>query len=206
VSDKKIIIVAIILSLGLIGAGWFYGKDNPNPGPAAITAPEQEAVPGIVLGDENAPVTMEEYTNFLCPACGHFALNIYPQIQENYVKTGKVKMMIYIFPPYELGKAAFCAQKQGKFLAAHDKLFAGQSEIQSEENVFAIMTDAGMDMNVFRECYNTEDAQKAAESWLSQGEKKGVEATPTFFINGQKVVGALEFAEFQKVIDEKLNQ
>ncbi|MDD5589982.1 MAG: thioredoxin domain-containing protein [Candidatus Portnoybacteria bacterium] len=203
-SDKKIIIVAVILSLGLIGAGWYYGKDKPNPGPAAITTPVEENISGIVFGDENAPVTMETYTNFLCPACGHFALNIYPKIQENYVKTGKVKMVFYIFPPYELGKAAFCAQKQGKFLEFHDKIFAKQSEIQSEENVFSIMTEIGLDMESFHQCYNGQDAQKAAESWLSQGEKKEVEATPTFFINGQKVVGALEFEEFQKIIDEKL--
>jgi len=208
-SDKKIIITSVVLSLVLIIGGWIYSKNKPanipNPGPAAVTQTQQtNAAAGIVLGSDNAPVVMEEYTNFLCSACGNFATQTLPQIQENYIKTGKVKMVFYIYPPLELGRAAYCVSKQDKFVEYHDYLFAHQDGITQEQDILDFATNIGVDQASFNECYNSDEAKNAAQSWLDEGQNRGVEATPTFFINGEKFVGAQPYADFEKIIEGKL--
>ncbi|MBU3901209.1 DsbA family protein, partial [Patescibacteria group bacterium] len=111
-TDKKIIFSAVILSLFLIGGAWYYSEQLPTAsisGAIPSSSPSTVALEaGILIGDPNAPVTMEEYTNFLCSACARFAVTTLPQIKEDYVKTGKVKIVIYVLPPYELSQAALC--------------------------------------------------------------------------------------------------
>lgn len=197
-SNKRIIIIAVILALALVVTGLIYsGKNKLQGGNNAGEA-------NIVIGNENAPVIIEEYTNFLCSHCADFAKDTLPQVIENYIKTGKVRIVFYVYPPVELAKAAFCANQQGKFMDFHDYVFLHQSEITSESAVFDAVKNAGLDSNSFNQCYNSADAQKAADDWLSKGEKAGATVTPTFFINGQKQEGTLPFEEFKKIIDEKL--
>ena len=205
-SDKKIIIIAVILALILIGAGWFYSKNKPSQNSAAVSntvTSTSEGTPGIVLGNENAPVTIEEYTNFLCSHCADFALQTFPKIEENYVKSGKVKMVFYVLPPYELSRAGFCANQAGKFLEFHDYIFNHQADIKQAQD----MLDAAKNMELgdsFVQCYNSDSANKASQDWYNKATENKIEGTPTFFINGEKIVGALPYEEFQKVIDSKL--
>lgn len=203
-TDKKIIIIALILALALGVGGWIYSKNKPSPGPATISEPEGIIIPGLALGNEKAPVTIEEYTNFLCPACGDFALDTLPKIEQDYIKTGKARMIFYILSPLEINQASFCAEKSGKFIEYHDYLFGHQEEISSEQNIFDFASAVGIGMEDFNACYNSEQAVTVAQAWHQEAQKRGVEATPTFFINGEKLVGALSYEEFAKIIDSKL--
>ena len=209
-SDKKIIIVAIILSALVIGGGWYYSQNRPQP--AAISQPEQTPLaaatePGISFGNPDAPITMELYTNFICPACGNFATETFGQIKDNYIANGKLKMVFYIFPPIELSKAGLCAEEQGKFIEYHDYVFSHQAQITDEEILKDFAINAGLDGQKFNECYAAPDKFKdKIQKWFDEGQARGVDATPTFFINGQKFVGAQPYEEFQKIIDQKLNQ
>ena len=199
-ANKKIIITAILLVLALVAVGWIWGRQAPggdDNGQAAKTA-------GIVLGSANAPVIIEEYTNFLCPACGLFARETLPQIEENYIKTGKARFVFYVFPPMELGQAAFCSEKQGKFLEYHNYLFAHQEEIKGEDQILEFAKNIGMDSEKFNQCRAGDEAKSAALGWFSDGQRRQVTATPTFFINGEKLVGAQPYSEFQKLIDSKI--
>lgn len=201
-SDKKIIIIAVILAVAVVIGGWLWSRQSPD---GSQKDDRQGAkTTGIVIGNESAPVTIEEYTNFLCPACGLFARETLPQIEENYIKTGKVKFVFYVFPPLELSQAAFCSQSQGKFLDYHNYLFGHQPEIKGEEQVLEFAKNVGIDMEKFQRCYASSEAKSAGEAWLSDGQKRGVTATPTFFINNEKLVGAQPYSEFQKIIDSKL--
>jgi protein-disulfide isomerase len=202
-SDKKIIIVALILACGLVVGGWIFSKNKPLPGPATISGSIETKIPGISLGDEKAPVIIEEYTNFLCGACANFALTTLPKIEENYIKTGKVRMIFYIFPPAEISRASYCANQAGKFLTYHNYLFQNQSQITKEQDVLDLAKTVGLGEE-FDKCYNGEEAAKAAEDWLARGEEKEVTATPTFFINDEKIVGVQSYEEFEKVIEQKL--
>lgn len=207
-SDKKIIIIAVILAALLIGGGWYYSKQtpvsgSPQPTNSSITGVSE---PGILIGDPNAPVTMEEYTSFICPACARFAGGTLPQIKDEYVKTGKVKIILYVLPPYELGRAALCSLEQNKFVEYHDYLFEHQGQITKEDDLKNMAVNAGLDSQKFNSCYDANKDEAKLAKWYEEGSGRGVDSTPTFFINGQKLIGALPFADFKKVIDQKLEQ
>lgn len=208
-SDKKIIIAAVVLSLLLIGGGWYYSKNRP-PSAAIVNPPKTSessvSEAGISLGNPAAPVVIEEYTNFLCPACASFALVTFDQIKEDYVKSGQVKFVFYIFPPLELAQAAICAEEQGMFAEYHTYLFEHQGQITKEGDLKDFAVNVGMDGNRFTTCYASEQTKAKATKWTEEGNKREVDSTPTFFINGQKLVGAQPYSDFKKLIDEKLNQ
>jgi len=206
-TDKKIIFIAILLAILVIGGGWYYAKNQPQE--AAISQPQGSGAPtesGISFGNPNAPVVMEEYTNFLCPACARFATETFGQIKDNYIASGKVRMVFYIFPPLELSRAALCSEEQGKFLEYHDYVFAHQSQITDENVLKDFAVNAGLDGQKFSTCYASDKYKDKIQKWLDEGQARGVDSTPTFFINGQKFIGAQPYSEFQKLIDEKLNQ
>jgi len=203
-SDKKIIIFALCIAVLLIFGGWYYSKNNSQPAssPSATGAVITEK--GIVIGNPDAPVTMEEYTEFLCPACARFSNQTLPQIKEDYVKTGKVKLVLYVFPPFELGNAALCADEQGKFSEFHDYIFLHQQEITNEEDIKNYAINSGLNAQEFNACYALNKNKDKLSKWYEEGTKRGVTATPTFFINGQQFVGAYPYADFKKIIDQKL--
>jgi len=208
-NDKKIIFFAIILALLVIGGGWYYAKTRPNQ--AAISQPQTSSSPvatepGISFGNPNAPVVMEEYTNFLCPACARFANETFNQIKDTYIATGKVRMVFYIFPPLETAKAGLCANEQGKFIDYHEYVFAHQSQITAESILKDFAVNAGLDGQKFEACYVQDTYKDKIQKWVDEGQARGVDSTPTFFINGQKFIGAQAYSEFQKIIDQKLNQ
>ncbi len=208
-SDKKIIIVAIILSALVIGAGWYYSKNGLSP--ASILNPQTSEVKNneaasISYGNPDAPVVIEEYFSFLCGACVNFKNQTFGLIENDYIKTGKVRFVSYPYPPLEFGAASYCAEKQGKYTEYSNYLFSHNAEIQEAQDLIDFAVNAGLNQSDFTACYNSEGAKNAAQNWYDKGIKKEVTATPTFFINGQKLVGAQPYAEFQKIIDEKLNQ
>ena len=207
-SDKKIIVVALVLAGLLIGIGWYYFKLRP---PTAAIQPSGTPLAkvtetGISYGNPDAPVTIEEYTNFLCPACSQFAETTFGKVKDNYVASGKVRFVFFVLPPVELSKAALCAQEQNKFIGYHDYVFAHQTQITDENTLKDFAVNAGLDENQFNACYVLNKYGDKIQKWLSEAQARGVEVTPTFFINGQKFVGAQAFEEFQKIIDGKLGQ
>lgn len=205
-SDKKLIIFSIAFAALLIFGGWYYSKNGSRQAAILPLTTDQTTITekGIVIGNPDAPVTMEEYTEFLCPACGRFANQTLPQIKEEYVKTGKVKLVLYVFPPFELGNAALCANEQGKFSEFHDYIFLHQQEITNEEDIKNYAINSGLSAPEFNACYAQDKFKDKLTKWYNEGGKRGVTATPTFFINGQQFVGAYPFADFKKIIDEKL--
>jgi len=209
-SDKKIIVTALILSVLLIGAGWYYSKYGVSPAaisnPKTTPTPEAKVSAGIPYGNPDAPVVIEEYSSFLCGACVNFHSQTFGQIENDYIKTGKVKFVFYSFPPYELGAAAFCAQAQGKYNDYSDYLYSHNQNIKAAQDLIDFAVNAGLNQETFKQCFDSKEAKDAAQNWTAEGEKRGVEATPTFFINGQKLVGAQPYADFQKIIDEQLNK
>lgn len=204
-SDKKIITLAVVLSLLLIGGGWYYSSQTPGKTTSPTPNPSGSASrPGILIGDPSAPVLIEEYTNFLCPACARFAQITLPQIKEEYIKTGKVKVMIYILPPYELSRAALCANQQNKFVEYHDYVFAHQDQITGENVLKDMAVNAGLDSAAFNACYDSGKYEDESIKWFEEASGRSVDSTPTFFIAGQKLIGAQPYSDFKKIIDEKL--
>lgn len=221
-------IVYILVVAGVILVGWFMlsnkGDKTSQSSSYQIPVVVQENTDTNVptLGDTNAPITIVEYGHFKCPFCNRFSRETKPQISEKYIKAGKVKFIWKDFP-YEGGdsakasEAAHCAQDQGKFWEYHDSLFtyiwdnyygkginAEETEIFTDTKLKEFAGQLGLDATEFNSCVDSGKYKQLVQDNYKEGIEKGAKSTPTFFINGQKVVGAQPFSVFSQVIDNLL--
>ncbi|WP_152045015.1 DsbA family protein [Aureimonas psammosilenae] len=193
---------------------------TPVPG-AAAKAPEAKGtvdvaklmepgpLPDIVMGDPNAPVTIVEYASMTCGHCADFAVNTLPQIKKDYVDTGKAKIVLREFPFDPRAVAAFmlarCAP-DGRRNAMVEVLFEQQETWARAQNASQALLDiaklAGFTDEAFKACLTDKDLQTKVVAMQQRGETEfGVQATPTFFINGKRYEGSLPPAEFAAAID-----
>ncbi len=192
------------------------GNDNPSPnqdqGAQRADVPIQDNDPK--LGDSNAPVTIVEFADFECPFCKRYFDNAYPQIKENYVDTGKVRYVYKDFPLTRIHpmakKAAIAAQcvyqidGNDAFWEYHDMIFNNQNQL-SDSSLKQWASDVGLNTNEFNSCFDNRDTKSEVEEDLSQGQSAGASGTPTFFINGKKIVGAQPYSKFKQAIESELN-
>ena len=164
-------------------------------------------------GDPNAPVTIIEFADFQCPYCGRFFAETKPQIDEQYMQSGKVRFAYFNFaflgPESNwAAEAAECAADQDKFWEYHDKLYDSQSgENQgafNKANLKKFAEELGLDTSAFNECLDSGKYTQLIQDESSMASSIGVRSTPTFLINGQAVVGAQPFEIFQQTIDSLL--
>jgi protein-disulfide isomerase len=151
-------------------------------------------------------VTIVEFSDYQCPFCGRVTPTM-AKIMETY--GAKVKRVFKDFPlPNHLqapkaAEAAHCAGDQGKYWEFHDRLFRDQSALQIpqlKESAQAL----GLDRAVFDRCLDSGKYEARVREGVSQGEKLGVNSTPSLFINGRPLIGAQPYEQFKQVIDEEL--
>lgn len=169
---------------------------TPEAGQDGTSAPYQ----GAVLGDPNAPVTFTIYADFQCPFCLQFHQDVYPQIIDDFVRDGKVKIEFREFPALggaDLGsdgnesvqaaEAAVCAGEQGKYIEYSDKLYANQrGENQGAFNNDRLKTFAdelGLDTGKFNDCLDSGRYEAAVIQSMDEGRALGITATPMFVID-----------------------
>ncbi|MBM3230076.1 DsbA family protein [Candidatus Pacearchaeota archaeon] len=162
-----------------------------------------------VKGDEDAPVTIVEFSDYECPFCGRWFLQTYPQLKKEYIDTGKVKMVFRDFPlsfhknAQMASEAAECVRDKGgdtAYWAFHDILFTKQAQL-SEANVKTWAKEQGYDVT---DCLAKGTFRKEVLADLADGQAAGVQGTPAFFINGKLISGAQPFAVFKQAIDAAL--
>lgn len=162
-----------------------------------------------VWGKADAPVTIVEFSDFQCPFCSRGAETI-EQVKKKY-GPNKVRIAFKHFPlpmhpearPASEASQCIYEQNPDKFWKFHDLLFENQQAMSTEDlNKYA--KQSGADMDKFKECFEGKKYAELVQSDLSYGEKIGVKSTPTFFINGQLVSGALPIESFSEIIDEEL--
>jgi len=176
-----------------------------------------------VKGNPNAPVTIVEFSDFQCPFCARFFAQTLPQIQEDYIDSGKVKLVYRDFPLESIHAnaraasiAAECADDQGKFWQFHDKLFEGQTQwarasASEAANTFKqYATELGLNSDNFNSCFNSTKNLDEINEDLQNGVNYGVTGTPAFFIGNDKdgyviLIGAKPYSEFQQTIDNELS-
>ena len=165
------------------------------------------------IGDPNAPVTIIEFADFQCPYCGRFFAETKPQIDEQYMQSGKVRFAYFNFaflgPESNwAAEAAECAADQDKFWEYHDKLYDSQSgENQgafNKDNLKQFAEELGLDASAFNECLDSGKYSQLVQDESSLASSIGVRSTSTFLINGQAVVGAQPYEIFQQTIDSLL--
>ncbi len=166
-----------------------------------------------VLGDPNAPVTIVEYGDFQCPSCGAFFGSVEPELKRRYIDTGRAKLVFKNFPwigpeSKRAAEAAACAGAQGKFWEYHDALYANQhgenTGFLSPQTLKTFAARLGLDAGAFGACFDSGAYRGAVDADFNEVRRLGLTGTPTFLINGQRVVGAQSFPVFAGVIDAKL--
>lgn len=174
----------------------------------AVTGPLTEKA----LGSEDAPVTIYEYASMSCPHCARFHNETFAQLKEEYVDTGKVRFVFREFPlnapAYAAAMVARCAPGD-RYFPVIDRYYETQDEWLRSSDLFGslleIAEEFGFNKTSFEACLNNQ-ALFDGLNWLrDRGTKEfGITGTPTFFIGGEKKVGALSIDEMRESIDAKL--
>jgi protein-disulfide isomerase len=166
-------------------------------------------VTGNAMGEPNAPVTIEEWADLQCPACRSFALGTEPQLRTGYVASGKVRLVFrhLAFIGQEslwAAEALECAGEQNRFWDLHDRLYASQGGENtgtfSKPNLEKIASAIGLGSS-FNTCLESDRYLQKVRDDTAAGQAKGVAATPTFFVNGQKLEGVLSYDQLRAIID-----
>ena len=168
------------------------------------------------MGDPDAPVIIEEFTDFGCGHCADFAQGTGERIAEDYVATGQVYFISrsagdFNDSPSDIAtEAAYCAADQGLYWEYHDIVFANQSTlfysgiIYIENYLVAFAETLDLDMEQFNDCLNNGDNRNRVLQDGSDAQAKGIHSTPSFLINGTLVRGNLPYEEFQAYIEAAL--
>ena len=181
--------------------------------PAAVGAAKYLNPPSAdddpVEGAKNAPVTIIEFSDFQCPFCERFYTQTLPQIENEYIKTGKAKLVYRDFPlsfhenAQKAAEAGECADEQGKFWVMHDMIFENQASL-SVADLKKYAGRVGLDQAKFDSCLDSSKYAAEVQKDQTDGQAAGVTGTPGFVINGRLIVGAQPFSAFKQAIDAAL--
>src|SRR5689334_20084698 len=194
--------------------------------PAGPPSPES-IVLGIdddpLMGDKKARLVLVEFSDFQCPFCARFVHETLPEIEKDYIKTGKLKYVFRDFPITSAHKDAFkaalaagCALDQGKFWEMHDRLFENQAAF-TVYNLTQSAEAIGLNKEKFQKCLENNEYATEVQNDFAEGLRAGVNQTPIFFLgltepNSPKVKvltvisGAKPYAVFKAAIDSALQQ
>lgn len=189
-----------VLDLNLVSRAQ---AQSPSAADLAVVGPLGERV----LGRDDAPVTIIEYSSMTCGHCANFHNTTFPELKSRFIDTGKVRYILREFPLDPLAAGAFmlahCAG-EGKFFPMIEILFQKQKEwvVQKPiEPLLAIAKQTGFTEESFNACLQDQKLLENIEAVRARAsEKLGVNSTPTFFINGRIQRGAISIEEFEKLI------
>jgi protein-disulfide isomerase len=222
--------VLVVLAIGLAFFSGSLWQRLQNLEKGGAVAPGAQATPAAapsvdinsaggtghlpVMGDASAKVTIIEFADFRCPFCEQFFTQTENQIIQNYVNTGKVKFAFRQFAILGTSStvaadAAECANDQGKFWDFHNYLYKNQppetdTSMYNTDTLTKAAVTLGMDGTKFKTCLASQADDSKVQQDISDGEKAGVSATPSFFINGTLITGSEPYSTFQQTIDADL--
>ncbi len=189
-----VIVVAAVVIAGLL----IWPSLRPVGEIKTITPVERPQEDGTALGDPNAPVLVEVWEDFQCPACTGYSQQIEPQVVDNYVATGKVR---YVFRHYpfiddrvatkesdQAANASMCAAEQGRFWDYHDIVFANwngeNAGAYSDKRLIAFAESIGLQMDEFNACFDANRYKDQIDKDFADGTDALVQGTPSVFVNG----------------------
>lgn len=239
--NDVLIPVAIIFSSVIISGAVLYSKSGVSDGKSTAsqkliaTADDRQlgnqskvsTDDDPVLGDENAPLTLIEFSDYECPFCKRSFDQLLPEIKKSYIDTGKLKFVYRDFPlsfhanAHKEAEAAECARNQGNdatYFKFHDQIFK-----QTTSNGFGlalnqlpiIARNLGLNVSQFEQCLDSAKFKDEVDKDISDGTAAGVSGTPAWFIgqssnngeiNGRLIFGAQPFSTFKFIIDSELNK
>jgi protein-disulfide isomerase len=218
--QKLYIILGVIGVAVIIAALLIIPSLQPVGDIVTITPHERPMVDGRAMGDPNAPVTIEVYEDFQCPACKTFSEQIEPQVVDAYVTTGDVYYIYRHFPfiddraprneSDQAANASMCARDENRFWDYHDMLFANwNGENQgafSDSRLVAFAEALGLEMESFNQCFNANLNKDEIDADLQSGRDSGVNGTPSVIVNGKMITPGFvpSFAEISEAVEAEL--
>ena len=172
-----------------------------------------------ILGSDSAPVTIIEFGDYQCPFCQRWNIETKPQIEKNYIESGKAKLLYIDFPIVGIDSlkahaSSYCADEQGLYWQYHDHLYKNQGHendgwARAEKLKDLASTLSGLDSQKFNECLDSGKYENRVRENKNVATKSGATSTPTFIIigadgTGTQIKGAQPYSVFESVIDEKL--
>lgn len=215
--QRLIILGAITLVAALVVFAVVWQQLRPVGEIITVTPAALPNADGLSLGDADAPVTIQIFEDFQCPACRRFTESTEPLIIENLVATGKARYEFHHYPfldgngvgaigeSDQAANAAMCANEQDKFWEMHSILFANwNGENQgafSNRRLQAMAESLGLDMDAFNSCFNENPHEEEIQADFDLGQQMGVSGTPTVFVNGQRVGQPRQVPSYEEIAD-----
>ncbi|MFK7942804.1 MAG: DsbA family protein [Paracoccaceae bacterium] len=176
-------------------------------------ASEPRFTDDVVVGDENAPLTVFEYVSFSCPHCANFHKHVWPEIKAAYVDTGKVKFIFrevfFNRNDLRISLISRCGGPASYYPLADLYLNSQSTWSRAPDPATAIeqvAKRAGMPQATMTACVADEDFQKTlVENYRRNAEQHGIRSTPSFVIEGTTHAGGMAFEEFAKLLDDALS-
>lgn len=227
-NTKAILQVLTGGSTALKGAGQNLAGEGAVPTAPNQVAPTDPGQPvkvtdrsdAPVIGNKNAKVTLYEFSDFQCPFCKRFFDETYGQIKTKYIDTGKVKMVFRHYPlsfhqnAQKAAEAGECANRQGKFKEYHDVLFKNSqgdgtglaiADLKKYADSLGLNSGTlGFGKNKFNTCLDNSETAEVVKKDMADAAAIGVSGTPSFVLNGTKIVGAQPYASFEQAIEAAL--
>ena len=208
----------LLAGLGAVpfGVQSVYAADDDSAAPTETAAGEKPYVLGdVVMGAEDATVTVIEYASPTCPHCASFHVNTWPQVKEQYVDTGKIKFILreVYFDKFGLwvGMTARCGGEAGyypmmdTFLKTMRQWRSAGDDNAIGQAIQQIGRRAGLSSDQLNACLSDRDFAKAlVEEYQTNAKADEVRSTPTFMINGKQHTGDMRFEQFSQILDEAL--
>lgn len=207
--SKRFLIILLVCVLGLIGVYVATSKDDEN----GSNGTSQATLSNNIYGENNKKVTLIEYGDFQCPACGSY-YPIIKQLKEKYAED--IQFQFRNFPLSQIhpnaraaSRAAQAAAKQNKFWEMHDMLYEQQTSWSSLSDAAPVFqgyaTQIGLNMEQYQTDFASSEINNIINADYAEGTKQGVNSTPTFFLQGKKIDNAPQtLDEFSKLIDEAI--
>lgn len=215
------IVLAVVAVVGMAALGYaVVGGSGAATEPVALEGLDDpqallEKADGQVQGAADAPVTVIEFGDYQCPACGVFATRVKPFLKTEYIDTGRVRFVYYDFPltnvhanAFLAARAARCAADQDRYWAYHDRLFGAQSSWAYAGDVVdelvGLAEEAGLEPVAFEECVESARHADVVSASRELAVQLGVNATPTVLVNGKRLSNTQDYSALKSMIEEEL--
>ncbi|MFB5632156.1 MAG: DsbA family protein [Nitrosopumilus sp.] len=211
----KFYFLIIPIVIGIIAGGFllFYPESEKTTTSLTPTKLIENGSP--LLGDNNAQITILEWGDYQCTFCYKFHQNTLDVLNEDFIKTGKVKLVFKDFPlngPDSVlaAEASYCAEDQGKYWEYHDELYENwggeRTGWVTRESVDRFASTVSLDLQEFNKCLDEHKYQNKVNALYDFGREIGIDATPSFLVfNDEKIIkirGNQPLEVFLKTIDE----
>lgn len=171
---------------------------------------------GRVQGNESAKVWVIEISDMQCPYCKEWNQKVYPQLYDEFIKTGKIRFAYINFPltmhshARDAARSAMCASVQGKFWEMKKSIFDSQdkwSSMKDAKSFFeGLAKDTGVDMDAWKSCLDSKSVNAVIDADVRKAKAQNVRSTPSLLIANRLVSGAVPMEDLRKMINAALGE